>query len=516
MQGLTQGLHRAARTSPDGLAVAAGSRRRTWREVIGRVARLAAALGAQGVTPGERVAILALNSDRYIELLYGVLWAGGVIVPLNTRWSAAEIADALADCQASVLVVDDRFADLAGELTAAAVRLIHAGDGPIPTGAVGLEALIADTAPMPDAGRSAGDLAGIFYTGGTTGRSKGVMLSHGAIVANGLACLSAFQFDPTTRFLHVAPMFHTADAACVFMVTLAGGAHLILPSFDPLDVCAIAAAHGVTDTLLVPTMIQALLDFCEAAGVAPPALRQVIYGASPMPEPTLRRLIRAMPSARLAQGFGQTELSPIATILAPEDHVLDGPATARLRSAGRAVAGVELKIVDADGRDCEAGETGEIWVRGPNVMQGYWKRPEQTAEVLVDGWLRTGDGGRLDADGYLFVVDRVKDMIISGGENVYSTEVENALQSHPAVLACAVIGVPDDRWGERVHAVIVPRPGQSPSLEDLAGHCRGLIAAYKHPRSLELRRDLPLSAAGKVLKAVLREPHWRALSRAVN
>lgn len=259
--------------------------------------------------------------------------------------------------------------------------------------------------------------------------------------------------------------------------------------------------HHVTDVLLVPTMIQMLIDHSDSAGFDLTSLRHLIYGASPISEALVDRAQKAFPNTGLAQAYGMTELAPAATFLSAADH--DNPALQR--SAGRALPHVEVRVVDPNGDEVPAGEIGEVIVRGDNVMLGYWNRPAETAATVRDGWMHTGDVARMDEQGYLFIIDRLKDMIITGGENVYSAEVENALAGHPTVAASAVIGVPDDQWGERVHAVIVSRPGSNPTEESIREHCRELIAGYKVPRSMEFVTELPVSGAGKVLKRELRE-----------
>lgn len=518
---LTQGIDRATRLHPSKPATVFKGRQRTWIELRERVARLASALRSRGIGPGQRVAVLALNSDAYLECYFGVLWSGAVIVPLNTRWSEPEIVYAIQDCAASALVVDASFAHLAQDIAASCPTLqllICTDESSVPPRAVSFDALVAQSEPIADQAGNKDELAGIFYTGGTTGFPKGVMLSHANIFINALAMSSVMRLGSNTVYLHAAPMFHVADASFVFSITLFGGTHVIVPGFEPEVVCRTMADSGVTDTLLVPTMIGMILDHCERTGEKLAGLQQLVYGASPMPEALLRRTIAALPQTRLVQGFGQTELSPVATLLEPEFHVLDGINAGRLRSAGRALVGVDVKIVAPDGTEQPAGEVGEVWVRGPNTMLGYWNKPELTAETISDGWVRMGDAAYMDADGFVYVVDRLKDMIVSGGENVYSAEVENALMQHPGVAECAVIGVPDPRWGERVHAVVVPRSATAVlSADELIAHCRSLIAGYKCPRSVELRlQPLPRSAPGKVLKAELRKAYWQDRERAVN
>jgi long-chain acyl-CoA synthetase len=303
----------------------------------------------------------------------------------------------------------------------------------------------------------------------------------------------------------------------VFGVTLCGGTHVMLARFDPAAVVDAINTQGVDTLVLVPTMIGMLDQYLREHPQPLDRVRRLTYGASPISETLMKRALEIFPNARIVQAYGQTELSPVATFLTHEYHVTTAGSVPRLRSAGRAIPGVELRVVDADLKTLPTGGVGEVLVRGPNVMQGYWRKPDLTAATIVEGWVRTGDAGYLDAEGFLFLVDRVKDMIVSGGENVYSAEVENALARHPAVLECAVIGVPDERWGERVHAVIRFRPGSSATEEELTAHCTALIAGYKRPRSFAFQAEpLPLSGAGKILKSELRKRYWGETGRAVN
>ena len=513
---LTQGLHRAVQQHPDAVMTVFGDRTRTFAEVADRVARFAAALQAHGVTTGDRVAMLALNSDRFNEYLLAVPWADAVLNPVNIRWSPVEIAYSLRDSDTHVLLVDDTFAPLIPALREAAPDLrtvIHAGDGPTPEGAVSYEDLVADHDPVPDTRRGGDALAGLFYTGGTTGSPKGVMLSHDNLMVSALGILSTgYLFGPGTRCLHAAPMFHLADLAAWNATTTAGGAHVIVPAFEPVAAMEAIATHAATDALLVPVMIQMLIDHPRITEYDLTSLRSVLYGASPIAQPVLERAMKAFPSAAFTQAYGMTELSPVATLLSPDDH----RRTERLRTAGRAAPHSEVRVVDPEDGEVPRGTVGEIVARGGHVMLGYWNQPEATAAAVRDGWMHTGDGGFMDDGGYVHVVDRLKDMIVSGGENVYSAEVENALAAHPAVAACAVIGVPDAEWGERVHAVVVLRPGYTATAEDLRAHAKTRIAGYKAPRSAEFVDALPISAAGKILKRELRAAHWGTGQRQVH
>ncbi len=515
----TYGLRRALQLNPHGRATTFRSRHRSWAEVGGRVGRLAAGLRALGVEPGGRVAILALNSDRYLEAYLAIAWAGAVAVPLNIRWSAQEVEDALTDCTPGVLLADAAFAQLAGQLgqSLPGMRPVYADDAEAPAGMEHVEALIERSPAMPDAMRAGGDLAGIFYTGGTTGRSKGVMLSHANVMTNALNSLSEGIWTQSMRYLHAAPMFHLANGMGMYAALLQGGSNVIVQGFAPDGVMAAIAAERVTDTLLVPTMIQMLVDHPSRAQYDLSSMRRVVYGASPMSGAVLGRAIEAMPGTAFVQAYGMTELSPCATLLHWHEHSGEGRARGRDRGAGRAVIGCEVQVVDLDRNPVPPGTVGEIAVRGDTVMLGYWNRPEETARAVVDGWMHTGDGGVLDADGFLTAVDRIKDMIITGGENVYSVEVENAIAQHPDVAQCAVIGIPSERWGEQVHAVVVPRPDAEPTPEAVIAFCRTLLGGFKCPRSVEIRdTPLPLSGAGKVLKRDLRAPFWSTHERRVS
>lgn len=495
------------------------TRSRTWGETLDRAARIAGGLRAMGVEPGDRVAVLSANSDDYLALYLAIPWVGGVLAPLNNRWTPFENAFAIDDCEPRVLFVSVDLAKVNADVLAERADwlklvMLGAADGKMATGAITVEELLKHD-PVEDAGRCGDDLLAIFYTGGTTGRSKGVMLSHAGFVGNCQTMRDVGLFPAGCRALVVAPLFHLAAAAAMTMAMLAGGTAVIGRGFEPVGTLELIAHAEVTDALLVPTMIQMLLDApgFEAAKLS--RVRTVMYGASPMPEATLDRIMAAAPHLEYYQAYGMTEVSCTATLLPPEYHRGDHRAAGRHRGAGLPIATTELMIADDDGQAVAAGAVGEILVRGPCVMLGYWNQPELTAETLRGGWMHTGDGGRIDDHGVLYVADRLKDMIVSGGENIYSAEVESALSQHADVAQVAVIAVPDDRWGERVHAVVVAQPGATVSEDALVAHCRELIAGYKCPRSIEFRNALPMSAAGKIVKAELRAKYWEGRSRNV-
>jgi len=504
---ITQGLHRAVQQQPDAVATVFGARRTTFVEQRDRVSRVAGGLRQVGVHPGDRVAYLGLNSDRYCEYYFAVPWADAVVNPVNIRWAAAEIAYALEDSQTSALMVDDAFLPLVDQICAryrGLETLIYVGDGPAPGGMASYEDLASAGPAIPDARRSGEDVAGLFYTGGTTGFPKGVMLSHRNLLTSVLGLQAAGVVPRTSGpTLHVAPMFHLAAVSELISCAVSGRTQVILPAFDPLTVLEVVDRDRVGALRLIPVMLQMLIDHPRFDEFDLSCVSSVGYGGSPIAPALLERATEKFPGADFVQVFGQTELSPVTSVLEPDDHA-SPRRTSLMRSAGRAAPHAEIRIVDDRGTEVPAGTVGEVAVRGGHVMFGYWNNPTETAFALRSGWLHTGDAGFLDSEGYLFIVDRLKDVIITGGENVFSTEVENALGTHPAVAACAVIGIPDQQWGERVHAVVMLRGGAAVTAEELRNHTKGFLAGYKCPRSVDFVDALPLSAAGKVLKRELR------------
>ncbi|MDP9901079.1 long-chain-fatty-acid--CoA ligase [Variovorax ginsengisoli] len=515
---LTQTLQRAVQLNPDATATLFRGRSRSYGELGQRVARLAGALHRLGMKRGDRVGMLALNTDRTLEYYMAVWWAGGVVNPVNTRWSANEMVHSLDDCGTAILFVDDQFLPLVDTLRTCSKALrtcIYMGEGRAPAGMADWETLLQDSEPVPDALRQGEDLAGVFYTGGTTGRPKGVMLSHSALALNSQISLLSAYFDERERLLQVAPLFHLAGLSFLLRGVVMGCTQVIVPGFTVDAVLEAIERDRITHLMAIPAMLQVLVDDPRTAAADLSSVRFVGYGASPITVPLLERAFAMFPQAEFVQGYGMTELSAGVSYLTSRYHTPEGRQLGKLASAGQALAGVDIRIGDGEGRELPRGEVGEIMVRSPCVMQGYWNLSEQTAAALRDGWMHTGDAGRMDAQGFVFIVDRFKDMIVSGGENVYCAEVEGALAGHPEVAAVAVIGVPSASWGESVHAVVVRRPGATADAEALMAHCRTLIAGYKCPRSIEFIEALPISGAGKVMKYKLREPHWAGQERRV-
>ena len=510
-------IERAARCHPDGECLRFRDVSRTWSQVKGRVAAVAGALQKLGLQEGDRVAILGLNCANYYEAQFAIPWAGCCVVPLNTRWVLAENQYAVKDSGTRAIFFDDAFIESVQTMLNTLENLDHAiymGEGTCPAWALDIEKLVVTHDEVPASRRGDEEMAGIFYTGGTTGFPKGVMQSHRAIWSSAMSALPEFYLKRESRYLHAAPMFHVADLAGSMAATLACSTHLMVQAFDPGLVLKLIQAQKITHTLIVPAMIKMLLHHPDAAGADVSSLEMILYGASPMPPATLQQCMTLWPHVGLVQAYGQTELAPIATLLSADDHRKGGEL---LRSAGRPSSISDIRCVRDDGSDCARGEAGEVVVRGPQAMIGYWNKPEQTEKALRDGWVYTGDAGYFSETGYLFIVDRVKDMVISGGENVFTTEVENAVMSHPAVQDVAVIGIPSDLWGEAVHAIVILKPEQDVSEADIIGHCRDRIAGYKLPKSITFRTEpLPLSGAGKVLKTELRKPYWEGKERQVN
>lgn len=522
-ENLAMVLQRAVRLFPDNEAVIEGDTRWSYSELGQRVAGFDTSLSELGLEQGDVVGVLSLNSASYLVAWLAIPRSGRLLNALNYRLAPAELEFIVGDSEVRAVLVDDEFLDVGRQLAGSCgtvEHLVYMGAGEAPEGCLSMEEMMG-TEPAPAVFPAPEEPVGIFYTGGTTGTPKGAMLSHRNLIANAKHVIIERGYKTGHTYLHAGPMFHLSDGGSTLSVTWVGARHVILPKFTPEAWLDAVEGERVTHSVLVPTMINMLLNDPATGARDTSSLEAVNYGSSPMPSQLLREGMEAFPCNWL-QFYGSTEVAPIATCLNAEDHRrgVEGeePYVGRLRSAGRQVVGVEVSVRREDGSVADPFETGEVYVRGPNVMLGYWNRPEETAAVLDDdGWYHTGDAGYFDEDAYLYIADRVKDMIISGGENVYSTEVENAIFRHPAVLECAVFAVPDERWGERVHAAVVLRAEAELSEVEIVEHCRQFIAGYKLPRSVDFHDEpLPKSGAGKILKRELRKPYWGDRDRAVS
>ena len=483
----------------------------TFAEHGERVLRLADAMRSElGLRPGDRFAVMSCNSHEYLELYHAAFLGAAIINPLNLRLAGTELQHILADSGATVAFVDAVFADhflrniadVRGDLPLRHVVLI--GDCDVPIG-LRYEDLIATGRADVPAEPDETDPVVLMYTGGTSGLAKGVLLEQRAEMLNFYHVGMAVDFGDERVYLHQTPMFHAASMGGILGLPVTGGASVFVPLFEPGQVMNAIETYGVDWTVMVPTMIALMIDHPEFRPERVASLHDLVYGASPMPAALLERLMTTFPDLRLWQGYGMTECSSILTLLTPTDHRRSGVR----QSAGRPAIGVTLSIRDAEGVAVARGHDGEVCAQGGNFMREYWRQPEQTESAFRHGWYRTGDAGHLDDEGYLHLVDRVKDMIVTGGENVYSIEVENAISTHPAVAQVAVIGIPHEVWGEQVHAIVVLRPGMEATVDEIREHARSSIAGYKLPKSVEFRTEaIPLSGALKPLKRELRKQYW--------
>jgi acyl-CoA synthetase (AMP-forming)/AMP-acid ligase II len=463
---------------------------------------------------GDRFAVMALNGHAYLELYHAAFLGAGVINPLNLRLAPAELEYILFDSGAKVVFTDSWFAGVIDQVRkpAGVETVVLIGEGDVPHDLRYEDLVATGIAATPDEPEE-DDVVVLMYTGGTTGLPKGVLLDQRAEMLNLYHTIMQWRLDEHDVFLHQTPMFHAASMGGILGVPMQGGTSTFVPVFDPKSVLEVIERDRVTMTVMVPTMIALLLQHPEFKPERLASLRCLTYGASPMPVALVERLLAMYPDLELYQGYGMTESAALLTSLGPAEHRAGG---ALLRSAGRALNGIALTIQDLDGNVLPPGETGEVCARGGNFMREYWRKPDATAEAFRGGWYHTGDAGYLDERGYLFLVDRVKDMIVTGGENVYSVEVENAIASHPGVAQVAVIGIPHETWGEAVHAIVVPKEGAVLTEDEIISHARGLIAGYKVPKSVEIRKEpLPLSGAMKILKRELRAPYWEGHDRFV-
>lgn len=508
-----------ARETSDAPFAVHGARTLTYGAAAQEADRLARALAGAGLEIGDRVALVSRNAIETLLLYLAGSKAGVVPVPLNFRLLPRQWVELVNDAGASVLIASGEYGEavdaIRGEMPKVA-RFVAFG-GPARPGWIDYEAWVGRAPAAAPARRvSASDALYQMYTSGTTGAPKGVIITHDALIAHLVQVSFAIEGRPRQRTLVVTPLSHAHAAIHAFMSVYRGGCLHIQHEFDPAEVVRALSEENIDMAVLVPSMIQACLaSVADVARRRYDALRLIFYGASPIAEHTLRRAIEVF-GCDFVQGYGMTETTASLAFLSAADHrrgLADRPDL--LRSAGRAAVGTELLVVDRDDRPVPPGTPGQIIARGPTLMRGYWNRPAESAEALRGGWMHTGDVGRLDEDGYLYLLDRTKDMICTGGENVYPSTVEAVLYEHPAVLEAAVIGVPSERWGETVKAIVVLRPGTAASEQDILDFCRSRLAGFQRPRSVEFADTLPRTFSGKVLKTVLRERYWAGRQRRV-
>lgn len=493
-----------------------GMRQLSYAELDKRAKRVCNGLLGLNLDRQSRVAILCGNRNEFFEIWQGASLAGHVLTPINTRLAAREIAFILNDSTTRVLFVDAAFKQTVQDINAELDHLKHVFvlGGKAGQAGAGLpysEWRERQSPTEPSPAPHADDTVVQMHTSGTTGFPKGVELGHGSVLACVRSMMGRAAWPAGEVTLVTAPLFHTAGSAYAHCALQSGGTVILLESLSPAAVLAAIEQHGVNQALLVPALIRMVLESPGCADTDFSSLRRILYGASPIPVSILQKAIKTF-ACDFAQGYGLTEsVGPVAMLYSPE-HARGS----KLKSCGRAVPGTHIKVVDADGNECATGEVGEIIVSGSQLMKAYWNRPAETADVMRAGWLHTGDAGYFDADGYLYIHDRLKDMIVSGGENVYPAEVESVMAACSGIADVAVIGVPDERWGEAVKALVVPQPGSKIKARDIAEYTHQRIAGFKCPKSIDFVDSIPRNPSGKILKKILREPYWAGHERSVS
>lgn len=501
---------------PDEPAVVGEGRSTTHGELGTRSDAVASGLVAAGLQIGDRVAYLARNATEYWELFFGAAKAGVVIVPLNFRLSADEISWILGDCDPSAILVEEHLSTLVPNDWPGLKLVFAQGKEPeVPAGWHGYEQWVAEQdAVDPQRDQNGDALSTIMYSSGTTGRPKGVTTTVGGFLAAVDAFSNMFDLSPASVSLVPTPYYHIAAGGWSLITLAAGGRLVQFTEVTPQNMLGQLVGFKATHVVMVPTVMQLFITSPEAAAADYSSVEHVVYGGSPISETVMLGAQKTF-GAELSQSYGLTETVGVTTFLRPEDHVV-GP-DSKLRSAGRAIPGVEVAIMDPDtGQPTPTGEVGEVVTRGPGVTKAYWRNPEATEAAFWPGnWFRTGDAGYMDEQGYVFLKDRIKDLLMSGGENIYPAEVENAIMAHPAVQEVAVIGVPSEKWGETPLAVVVPKAGESIDAAELIAFTRERLAHYKCPTSVEVIDQLPRNPSGKVLKRELRAPHWAGHDRSI-
>jgi fatty-acyl-CoA synthase len=509
------------------VGVVCGEDRFTYREFNERADRLSAVLLRLGVQKGDRVAYLSFNCHRLLEAYYGVPQIGAILLAMNIRLSPEELTYILNDAAPRVLCFDPEFIPLVEALRLRAPSVEHylslRDVKPLWALEKSYDELLAASEPADIDFREIDEnaVAELFYTSGTTAYPKGVMLTHRNLYMH--AFYTALGMRGSDRDVHIytVPLFHVNSWGAPHIFTLLGGRHVMLRKFDPQTVLELVQREGVTRLQMVPAMIIALLNHPDFPRYDLSSVGEIMIGGAPANTALMQEVERKIPSCTVMGGYGLTETSPVITIAHIKEHLADDPEEEKLRrkaTAGYALAGSEIRVVDLDGRDVapDRRQVGEVVVRGDVVMEGYWRQPEATAAAIRDGWFHTGDLAVLDEEGYILIVDRAKDMILTGGENVASAEIERVLYLHSAVLECAVIAIPDQQWGEVAKAVITLRAGRQASEAEILDHCRKHLAGFKIPKSIEFADALPKGGTGKILKKVLREKYWVGQERRVH
>jgi O-succinylbenzoate-CoA ligase len=508
-----------ARIFPDKTVLVFKNVRLSYKEFNGRICRLANGLLSLGVRKGDRVGMLITNCHQYLEFYFACFKIGAIATPINFRFGKSEITYVMNHAGVKALITGKPFLKTIEALKAELrdlekiICIDYKSDG-----VDEYENLLANSpAEEPMIDLDDDEVIFIGYTSGTTGKPKGAMITHRNLLSSTQAIALHKQMQYNECYLCSAPLFHVAGQGGVTATIFFGVKAVILDKFDPKLVLEIIDREKVTMAFFVPTMLHSILEFPDLNSYDLSSLRHISYGAAPMPPALIKRAIEVL-KVDFNQSFGQTETtSGYITILNPEDHVPDGSEQSehRLTSMGKEGINAQLRIVDNEDREMPRGQIGEIIIRGQHVMKGYWKDPEQTARALRNGWLHTGDMGYMDEDGYVFLVDRKKDMIITGGENVYPREIENLLFEHPVISDAAVIGVPDEKWGESIKAFVVLKEGAEAGEEEIIEYCKSSLASYKKPKSVEFLKEIPRNPSGKVLKRVLREPYWKGMERKI-
>ena len=505
------------RDRADQPALVQGERTQTWAELLTRAGQVANGLRAAGVGPQDRVAFLDKNSIEHFEVFFGAALLNAVCVDVNWRLAPPEVEFIVDDADAKVLVVGPDFVSVLDAIAPnlpSVTTVVVIGGHPDHED---YETWVArQPASDPAVDSADDDVAFQLYSSGTTGRPKGVMLSNRNFFGLLPMAKEIWELGPDAVNLVAMPLFHIGGGGWAMAGMYEGCTSIIVRDLDPAALITLIEQRRITHGFVVPAVLQFMLMMPGVKDADFSSLRVLVYGASPISEAVLAESVATF-GCKFWQAYGLTETTGAVINLPPADHDLHGPNRHRLRSCGVPGPGVEVRIVDAaTAEDVPVGEVGEIWIRSPQVMKGYWKQPEETAKAIVDGWFRTGDAGYLDDDGYVYIHDRVKDMIVSGGENVYPAEVENVLMGHPAVADVAVIGVPDDKWGETAKALVVRAPGTEATAAELIAHCREHLAKFKCPTSVDWIDALPRNPSGKVLKKDLRAPYWEGRTRNVN